>query len=155
MTNSWGIVPHFKINTHMEIQRVWYSAQRQDREKYLKWDINICNDGHDPYEIQVEWNSLDCGWWFSIFMQFLAFVMTMMRNHRRFVRWFFKWTSTYFWWFHVKNRLCLWSASQHKSIKSGLQKKKILRNLRHEMDLMMGDELHTSHATNLGTGGSI
>lgn len=45
-------------------------------------------------------------------------------SHRRFVRWFFKWTSTYFWWFHVKNRLCLWLASQHKSIKSGLQKKK-------------------------------
>lgn len=59
MTNSLDTVPHFKINTHIQIQGVWYSAQRHAKQEYLKWDAIICNDGHDPYENQAEWNS----WW--------------------------------------------------------------------------------------------
>lgn len=151
MTNSPGIVPRYKINTHMQIQRAWYSVQRQVRQEYLKRDINICNDGHEPYKHQAEGNSLEQR--LTIF-NILAISCICNEDdweaHRSFVRWFFKWTSTHFWWLKIGSA-CDWC---HNINPFNLPYKK-KKNLWYVMDPMIRDKLRTSCATNLGTRDSI
>lgn len=136
MTSSPGIVPHFKINTHIQIQRVWCGARRQDTQEYLKWGVNICSNGHDPYENQGEWKSKvwNGGWWYSIFFfSIFSFVM-MMIGKQKFHQMIFstKHISVLIIHIHIiKNRLCLWLMLQHKSIKLGLQKKSEIWNGSH------------------------